>query len=263
MLKKNESSKIINVDSASIPTLCFQGLATFFSPVCCVYVATKLKATLRTFCADAVLAPREDRHVSSPSDCFFGYHSPSAITRSLGLWFLSATSRSFLRLWLHPGRLAPDRSPSFFTMFMDLNSIVSRGFYSPVTSRTLLLIFDYLRKVRESNPRAIADLLLSRELPYHSANLPFFGLSIPNQPAFVCNSNSATAVAIFMVRKELLTHVPSLLSDSISHSQSLYLPIHHHSLNPMQRINPVAFMFHIILIHHNRLSPWQTASIQL
>ena len=77
-LSKNESSKIINVDSASIPTLCFQGLATFFSPVCCVYVATKLKATLRTFCADAVLAPREDRHVSSPSDCFFGYHSPFA-----------------------------------------------------------------------------------------------------------------------------------------------------------------------------------------
>ena len=30
----------------------------------------------------------------------------------------------------------------------------------------------FLRKVRDSNPRAIADLLLSRELPYHSANLP-------------------------------------------------------------------------------------------
>ena len=28
------------------------------------------------------------------------------------------------------------------------------------------------RKVRESDPRVIADLLLSRELPYHSANLP-------------------------------------------------------------------------------------------
>ena len=82
--RKNESSKIINVDSASIPTLCFQGLATFFSPVCCVYVATKLKATLRTFCADAVLAPREDRHVSSPSDCFFGYHSSFASTRHVG-----------------------------------------------------------------------------------------------------------------------------------------------------------------------------------
>ena len=115
------SLKLLNVDYASFPTLCFQGLATFFSPVCCVYVATKLKATLRTFCADAVLAQREDRHVSWPSDCFFGYHSPSAITRSLGLWFLSATSRSFLRLWLHPGRLAPDRSPSFFTPFMDIH----------------------------------------------------------------------------------------------------------------------------------------------
>ena len=30
----------------------------------------------------------------------------------------------------------------------------------------------FLRKVRESNPRAIADLLLSREMSYHSANLP-------------------------------------------------------------------------------------------
>ena len=30
----------------------------------------------------------------------------------------------------------------------------------------------FLRKVRGSNPRVIADLLLSRELPYHSANLP-------------------------------------------------------------------------------------------
>ena len=34
------------------------------------------------------------------------------------------------------------------------------------------LSFHSLRKVRDSNPRAIADLLLSRELPYHSANLP-------------------------------------------------------------------------------------------
>lgn len=30
----------------------------------------------------------------------------------------------------------------------------------------------FLRKVRDSNPRIIDDLLLSRELPYHSANLP-------------------------------------------------------------------------------------------
>ena len=35
-----------------------------------------------------------------------------------------------------------------------------------------LISFHSLRKVRDSNPRAIADLLLSRELPYHSANLP-------------------------------------------------------------------------------------------
>ena len=31
-----------------------------------------------------------------------------------------------------------------------------------------------LRKVRDSNPRVIADLLLSREPPYHSANFPFY-----------------------------------------------------------------------------------------
>ena len=92
------------------------------------------KATLQTFCADAVLAPREDRHVSSPSDCFFGYHSPSAITRSLGLWFLSATSRSFLRLWLHPGRLAPDRSLSCLTSFIGLHSDDSVIPLLPVTS---------------------------------------------------------------------------------------------------------------------------------
>lgn len=89
---------------------------------------------IKTFCADAVLAPREDRHVSSPSDCFFGYHSPSAITRSLGLWFLSATSRSFLRLWLHPGRLAPDRSLSCLTSFIGLHSDDSVIPLLPVTS---------------------------------------------------------------------------------------------------------------------------------
>ena len=70
---------------------------------------------IRTFCADAVLAPREDRHVSSPSDCFFGYHSPSAITRSLGLWFLSATSRSFHWLWLPPEGFRPTAPHLFYS----------------------------------------------------------------------------------------------------------------------------------------------------
>ena len=109
--------------------------------------------------------------------------------------------------------------PIFFYTVYGYSLRWFRGFSSPVTSRTLLLIFDYLRKVRESNPRVIADLLLSRELPYHSANLPFFGLSIPNQPAFVCNSTFCDRRRHrIMVRKKIIHSCPVP-------SQRLHLPL--------------------------------------
>ena len=59
----------------------------------------------------------------------------------------------------------------FFTAYQRLIPI--RG-CAPVAfdHSAILPLVHSLRKVRDSNPRAIADLLLSRELPYHSANLP-------------------------------------------------------------------------------------------
>ena len=104
-------------------TLRFHGLVT----------VTKC-GRIKTFCAAAVLAPCEDRHTSSPSDCFRRYHSDFASTRRLRLWLLNATSWSFLRLWLHPGRLAPDHSLSCLTSFIGLHSDdlwMGRGFEPP------------------------------------------------------------------------------------------------------------------------------------
>lgn len=49
-----------------------------------------------------------------------------------------------------------------------------------------------LRKVRDSNPRAIADLLLSREPPYHSANLPFVTVPCDSVARSCCLTSAAS-----------------------------------------------------------------------
>ena len=56
---------------------------------------------IRTFCAAAVLAPREDRHVSSPSDCLRRYHPFPRIGSCLSLPCNFAVSSPPVVGWSH------------------------------------------------------------------------------------------------------------------------------------------------------------------
>ena len=94
----------------------FFGLVTIFSPVRRVFVATTHRRPhYEPFVP--VLSRLHKRIVLllRLSDCLTGYHSPSAITRSLGLWFLSATSRSFHWLWLPPEGFRPTAPHLFYS----------------------------------------------------------------------------------------------------------------------------------------------------
>lgn len=124
-------------------TLCLQGLATFFSPVCCVYVATKPKATLEPFVP--MLSWLRVRIVT-----FHRHQIASSIIIHL-LPSLAPLGYGFsvplhgLSIGCGYRRKACARPlPIFFYTVYGYSLRWFRGSSSPVTSRTLLLILWFI-----------------------------------------------------------------------------------------------------------------------
>ena len=164
---------------------------------------------IRTFCAAAVLAPREDRHVSSPIRLLLQVSSTLRQHSPRRLWLLSATSRPFLRLWLQPGRHTPDRSPSCFTCLTDLHShffVDGRGF-EPLWRFHGSFPLSRCASSQYSHPYHPINILCSRTecCLYH-----YFPMGHPAAAGFMIHNEKNTQV---YNAKRLQSPIPLHLSD--------------------------------------------------
>ena len=121
--------------------------------LCCDCIATKHNGRIRDLVgAAAVLAPREDRHVSSPNQiAFAGILQRSPALAPVGYGYLLLHHGFSFGCSYTQETFQPTTEASSFTSFMP---VFPMGF-----SRAIRLTS--LRKVRDSNPRAISDSRVS------------------------------------------------------------------------------------------------------